>query len=304
MRMEALPAGARASVLMLASTVLFGLMIVCIRLASAYVHAFEVAFFRNLFGLVFALPLVARAGTASLRTTRWRLYVLRCLIGVTAMLTGFWAYVHLPLVQATALSYTAPLFVTIGAALVLGEAVHARRWTAVAVGFAGVLVMLRPGVVPLSTAAVVALCSACLTAGSAISIKSLSRTESTEGIVVYMVLLMTPMSLVAAVPVWAWPAPAALPWLVLTGPLGTIAHLCLTRAYKLGDASALTPITFVQLPVVALLAWSLFGERVDGWTLGGAGIICGSTLYIARREARLASRQVTDPAVARESIVR
>ena len=293
----------RASLLMVASAVMFAFMIICIRFAAREVHAFEATFFRNFFGLVFALPLLLRAGPRALHTSRLQLYVLRCLVGVGAMLTGFWALVHMPLVQAVALSYTTPLFVTIGAALVLGEVVRARRWTAVAVGFAGVLVILRPGAVPLTPAAVAAIVSAGLAASAAISIKFLARTESAEAIVIYMVLIMTPMSLVAAAPVWLWPSWSTMGWLALTGFFGTVAHWCLTHAYKLGDASALTPITFVQLPVVALLAWSLFGERVDLWTLLGAGIICASTLYIAHREARLDARQATDPRVASETPV-
>jgi drug/metabolite transporter (DMT)-like permease len=302
-RFHALSDGVRASMLMVASTVLFGLMVVCIRLAAAEVHAFEAAFFRNFFGLVFALPLLARGGWRTLRTRRLHLYLLRCLIGVGAMLTGFWALVHMPLVQAIALSYTSPLFVTIGAALVLGEVVRARRWTAVAVGFIGALVILRPGFVPLTPAAIVALVSAGLTAGAALSIKFLARTEATAAIVIYMVLIMTPMSLVAAAPVWVWPSGRTMLWLVLTGLFGTVAHWFLTRAYKLGDASALTPVTYVQLPVVALLAWLLFGESVDGWTVAGAGIICGATLYIAHREAIRAAPRAEDARVARETSV-
>jgi drug/metabolite transporter (DMT)-like permease len=280
---------------------LFAFMIVCIRFAAREVHAFEATFFRNFFGLVFALPLLGRAGVDTLRTNRLRLYFVRCIVGVGAMLSGFWALVHLPLVQAVALSYTTPLFVTVGAALLLGEVVRARRWTAVAVGFLGVLVILRPGLVPLTPASVAALASAGLAASAAISIKILARTESAEAIVIYMVLIMTPLSLLAAAPVWAWPSWHTTAWLVLTGFFGTSAHWCLTHAYKLGDASALTPITFAQLPVVAILAWWLFGEPVDVWTIGGAGIICGSTLYIVHREAQLAAPQVTDPRVASEA---
>lgn len=303
MRFSALSDSVRASSLMVTSTVLFAFMIICIRFASREVHAFEATFFRNLFGLVFAIPLVGRKGLRILRTNRLRLYLLRCTVGVGAMLSGFWAVVHMPLVQAISISYTTPLFVTIGAALVLDEVVRARRWTAVAVGFAGMVIILRPGVVPFTPAAMAAIVSAGLAASAAISIKFLARTEPAEAIVVYMVLIMTPLSLLAALPVWNWPSGATLSWLVLTGFFGTVAHWCLTHAYKLGDASALTPINFVQLPVVAVLAWWLFGEHVDVWTLVGAGVICGSTLYIAHREAQLAAPQVTDPRVASETPV-
>jgi len=303
MRFHALSDSVRASVLMASSAVIFGFMVVCIRLAAREVHAFEATFFRNLFGLVFALPLLARNGARTLRTNRLRLYFLRCVVGVGAMLTGFWALVHMPLVQAIALSYTTPLFVTIGAALVLGETVRARRWTAVLVGFAGVLVMLRPVAVPLTPAALAALASAALAASAAISIKFLARTEPAEAIVIYMVLFMTPMSLVAAAPVWTWPSGPTLAWLVLTGFFGTTAHWCLTHAYKLGDASAVTPLTFVQLPVVAVFGWALFHERIDLWTLAGVVIICGATLYITHREATLTAAVVTDPRIAGQTPV-
>ena len=133
----------RAIVLMTASTVLFGFMAVCIRLASKQLHAFEIAFFRNLFGFVFTLPLLAKHGPGLLRTHKLGLYFFRCCIGVVSMLSGFWAIAHLPLAQAIAISYSTPIFVTIGAVFFLGEVVRARRWAAVIVGFIGVIVLMR-----------------------------------------------------------------------------------------------------------------------------------------------------------------
>lgn len=285
---------ARAGWLMLGSTLCFALMAVAIRFAAQDVHAFEVVFFRNLFGLLFALPLLLRTGTHILRTNRLGLYALRCVIGLCAMLTGFWSLVHLPLAEAISLSYTTPLFVTIGAVLVLGEVVRARRWTAVAIGFVGALIILRPGVEALSTAALVALLSAALSASAAISIKFLARTEAPDAIVIYMVLIMTPLSLLPALPVWVWPTGETWLWLVATGLLGTLGHFALTRAYKLGDVSALQSINFVQLPIVAALGWWLFDENIDAYTALGAAIIFASTLYIAHREAVLARRVTTD----------
>lgn len=287
---------------MLASTLVFAGMAVTIRLAAEQLHAFEIAFFRNLFGLLFALPLLRRAGWRGLRSNRMGLYFVRCLIGLGAMLSGFWALVHLPLGQAIALSYATPLFVTIGAVLVLGEVVRARRWTAVAIGFVGVLIIVRPGISEVSPAALVALGSAALAASAAITIKFLSRTEPAEAIVIWMVLIMTPLSLLPALPVWTWPQGWQVwLWLVLTGLLGTAGHLLLTEAYKRGDVSALTPINFVQLPVVALLAWYLFDEGISRFTVIGASVIFASTFYIVRREAKLARRAVTDKPIAKHS---
>ncbi len=286
----------RASLLMLVSAVVFGLMSVSIRLAAIEgLHAFEIAFFRNLFGLIFALPLLYQAGWALLKTDKLKLYFVRCAIGLLAMLTGFWSLVHLPLSQAIAISYTTPMFVTIGAVLVLGEQVRRRRWTAVAVGFLGTLVILKAWNFReemLGTGAWIALLSAALAASAAISIKFLSRTEPANAIVIFMVLIMTPLSLIPAIPVWTWPSAWAWFWLVLTGLFGTLAHIALTKAYQQGDVSALTPINFVQLPVVSVFAWQLFGEVPDRYTLMGALIVFSASAYIAHREHVLARRAV------------
>ncbi len=291
----------RAAALMCLSAVLFGFMAITIRLASHQLHAFEIAFFRNFFGLMFALPLLWRAGIGIMRTDKLRFYFLRCFIGLGAMLTGFWALVHMPLAQAISLSYSTPLFVTIGAVLVLGEIVRIRRWTAVFVGFIGVIIIVRPGADSFSLDALIALSAAALSASAAISIKFLSRTEHPYAIVVYMVLIMTPLSLLPAIQVWHWPDLATWGWLVLTGLFGTTAHVAMTRAYQLGDLSALTPLSFVQLPVVALLAWLLFDEGLDRYTAIGATIIFASNVYIARRESQLARPTVTAADIGSES---
>ena len=284
---------------MLASACLFGCMAVVIRLASAELHPFEIAFFRNLFGLLFALPLLVRHGTGLLRTSKLPLYFFRSAIGIVSMLCGFWAIVNLPLAQAVSLSYSTPLFVTIGAVLVLGEVVRARRWTAVALGFVGVILILQPGA-DFSPGVLVALLAAALSAAVAISIKFLSRTEKPDAIVLYTTLLWVPLSLIPAL--WVWENPQGITWLwiVLAGFFGTAGHMCWARALQLGDASMLTPISFLQVPIVATAGYLLFDEHLDAWILVGAGIIFVANAYIAHREAQLARRAVTDPEIANE----
>lgn len=284
---------------MLASACLFGCMAVVIRLASAQLHPFEIAFFRNLFGLLFALPLLVRHGTGLLRTSKLPLYFFRSAIGIVSMLCGFWAIVNLPLAQAVSLSYSTPLFVTIGAVLVLGEVVRARRWTAVALGFVGVILILQPGA-DFSPGVLVALLAAALSAAVAISIKFLSRTEKPDAIVLYTTLLWVPLSLIPAI--WVWENPQGITWLwiVLAGFFGTAGHMCWARALQLGDASMLTPISFLQVPIVATAGYLLFDEHLDAWIIVGAGIIFVANAYIAHREAQLARRAVTDPEIANE----
>jgi len=294
----------RAALLMAVSAVFFGCMAIAIRLASKQLHAFEIAFFRNLFGALFALPLLLRHGYGLLRTDKLRFYFMRCAIGICSMLAGFWAIVHLPLAQAISLSYSTPLFVTIGAVIFLGEVVRARRWTAVLAGFLGVLVIVRPGAATFTTASLVPLFAAALSATTAISIKYLARTERADAIVLITTLLWVPLSLPTALLVWQWPRAEIWPWAILSGFLGTAGHMFWTRALKLGDVSMLTPISYLQLPVVALAGWLLFAEKLHGYTALGAAIIIASNLYIAQREARLARQQALAGAAVAETTAR
>jgi drug/metabolite transporter (DMT)-like permease len=280
----------RAAWLMLASTVVFGAMAIMIRLASAELHTFEVAFFRNFFGLVATLPLLARHGTMLLRTPRLGRYLFRCAIGLVSMFAGFWAIGHLPLAQAIALSYSSPLFVTIFAALLLHETVRARRWTAVALGFLGVVVVLRPGAESFNAFSLIAVGAAVFNGLVSIHIKELSRTEPADRIVFWTTFLWVLMSAPPAIAVWTWPQGRTWLWVVLAGLLGTGGHMLWTRALKLGEVTALMPISFMQLPLVAVAGYLWFGEVLDRWTVLGAAIIVGTNVYITHREADLARR--------------
>ncbi len=285
---------ARAALLMLGSTLFFGLMVVMIRLASATLHPFEIAFFRNFFGLMVALPLLLRHGPGFLQTTQLPKYLFRCLIGICSMLAGFWAISALPLAQAVSLSYSTPLFVTIAAAALLNERVRARRWTAVALGFIGVIIIVQPGTAHFSVGTLVAVLAAVLSSIVAIQIKQLSATEPADRIVIMTTLLWVPMSLLPALTVWQWPHGMAWLWVIAAGVLGTSGHMLWTRALKLGEVSALTPISFMQLPLVVVAGWWLFDEPLSRWTLIGAGIIFGANAYIAHRETVLAARSASE----------
>ncbi len=294
--MPMIPAHFRAAALMLASTMFFAMMVVAIRLASNDLHTFEIAFFRNFFGLIATLPLLIKHGPGLLRTTQLPRYVFRCLIGICSMLAGFWAIGHLPLAQAVSLSYSTPLFVTLAAAAMLNERVRARRWTAVVLGFIGVLIIVRPGSSQFSVDALIAILAAVMSALVAIQIKQLSQIEPADRIVLYTTLLWVPMSLFPALTVWEWPQGITWLWVIAAGFMGTGGHMLWTRALKLGEVSALTPISFMQLPIVVLFGWWLFDESLDHWTLIGAVIIFGANAYIAHREAVLSRRAASEAA--------
>ncbi|MGO4776380.1 DMT family transporter, partial [Lysobacter sp. 2RAB21] len=211
----------RAAGLMLASTLCFGGMAIAIRLSSQSLHTFEVAFFRNLFGLLAVLPLLLGAQRAELRTKQLPKYFVRCLIGICSMLAGFWAIGHLPLAQAISLTYSTPIFVTIAAVLFLHEQVRARRWLAVAAGFIGVLVIVRPGSAEFSIDSLAALLAAVLGGVISIQIKQLSRIDSANTIVLYTYAFWVPMSLLPALFVWQWPHGITWVWIVAAGVFGT-----------------------------------------------------------------------------------
>jgi drug/metabolite transporter (DMT)-like permease len=279
----------RAVLLMLASTVGFGLMAITIRLASDTRATTEIAFFRNLFGWLVLSLLILRPGKPLPRTQQLSRYLVRAMIGLASMLCGFWAIGHLPLSQAISLSYSTPLFVTIAAALWLGEKVRIRRWLAVLAGFIGVLVVLRPGS-HFDAGMLIALLAALLSALVAIQIKQLTRSDAPDTVVFYTYSLWVPLSLVPALFQWQWPHGIAWLWLALTGVFGTIGQVFWTRALRLGEVSALQPISFMQLPLVAVLGWWMFGEDLDRWTVIGAGIILAANAYIAHRETLLARK--------------
>lgn len=288
---------ARAALLMLGSTMFFACMAVVIRLASESLHVFEIAFFRNFFGMLAALPLLLKHGPGLLKTDQLPRYFIRCALGIGAMFCSFWAIGHLPLAHAISLTYSSPLFVTIAAVFWLGEQVRARRWSAVIVGFIGVLVIVRPGTDAFTAGSLVAVAAAILSGIVAIQIKQLSYTELADRIVLWTTLLWVPMSLLPALMVWQWPSGIVWLWVIASGLLGTGGHMLWTRALKLGDVSALTPISFMQLPVVAVAGWLLFSESLDRWTVIGAGIILAANAYIAHRETQLARRHATSAPV-------
>jgi drug/metabolite transporter (DMT)-like permease len=288
-RLVALPPIIQAMVWMIMGGIAGGIMNVVIREAAEELHPLEIVFFRNLFSLVFMVPFIARLGLGSLRTGKIGFFTLRAGVAFVSMVTWFIGITLVPLATATALNFTAPLFATVLAALLLGEQVRARGWRAIAIGLLGVLVILRP-FGPFDPNMLMLLASAATAAMGSITVKFLSRSESPVTIVTYMVIYLAPISLVPALFVWQWPTWHTLAYLVFLGLLGVASHLSVARALAVADASAIAPFEFMRLPYAALLGYLFFGERPDMWTWFGAAIIVASSLYVAHRESRL-SRQ-------------
>ena len=281
----ALPAPVLGALWMCAAACSFALMVVLVRHLTASFDPLQVVFFRNAFGLLAMLPWLIGHGPAALRTRRLGLHVLRAAIGIVAMVCWFTTLALLPLAQATALSFTAPIFTSVLAVLVLGEVMRARRWGAIALGFLGTLIILRPGLATLQPAALLAVATAMVWAGSTILVKVMARTESAGAIVTYLALFSTPLSFAAAWFVWQTPTPAELGWAALLGGAGSAGHLCLTRALASAEATAVMPFDYLRLPVVAVIAYVAFGEMPDFWVWLGGAVIALSGIYITHREA-------------------
>ncbi len=271
---------------MVVSGISFAAMTVLIRHQTGTMNPLQVAFFRNLFGLLFMMPWLWRAGLGGLKTRRLGMHGFRAMVGMIAMSCWFTAVSMMPVAEATALSFTAPLFATIGAALFLGETVRARRWSATAIGFVGVLIILRPGEMELGLPAALALIASAFISMAALTVKSLSRTEKASAIVVFMGLIMTPLSLIPALLFWTTPQPMDWLWFAALGLFATTGQLAMVRAFSSADISAVLPFDFFRLIFAAIFGFLFFSERPDRWTWVGAAIIFTATLYTAHREAR------------------
>ena len=282
----------QGAVWMVLACTFLGTMNTMVPFLAERLHPFEIAFFRNLGQIVFMLPWLMMSGLAVLKTNRIGTHLLRSVTGIIAMLCWFSALAMVPVAHATALSFTAPLFTTLGAALILGEVVRMRRWSATLMGFVGALVILRPGVETLDLGSILALAGSAAMAASALVIKSLSRTDSPSVMVLYMGVFMTLFSLPPALFVWVTPDGETLLWLAAMGGLATLAHICINRSFQVADASAVVPFDFVRLLVAAVLGYWFLGQAVDVWTWIGGGIIFVATAYITRREAQLAKQTV------------
>lgn len=275
----------RGIVLMVVATLSFSAMHTAIKyVSSTGLHPFEIAFFRNFFGLLALSPFFFRHGLAPLKTNRFGLHFGRVALNIGSMLAFFYAISITPLAEVIALSFAAPIFATFLAIVLLREVVGIARWGAILMGFAGTVVILRPGFEEITLGPILALLAAMTWGSAVIIIKSLSRTDSSVTITLYMVLLMTPLSLVPAVFVWEWPTWHQLFFLVLVGGFGTLGHLSMTQAIKLAPTNAVMPIDFVRLIWVAIIGYFIFGEVPDIFIWVGGAMIFASGLWIAHSE--------------------
>ncbi|GGE11921.1 hypothetical protein GCM10011529_17780 [Polymorphobacter glacialis] len=272
---------------MIVSCVAFASMWVMIRYASREMHAFQIVFFRNFIGTLVLLPMIL-SNKGLIRFSSLGRNVKRATSGFIATLATFYAVAHAPLATALSINYTAPLFATLGAVLFLGERIRFRRVAALVIGFIGMLVVVRPGALPLTPGVLAAVVSALSTAFSIVAIRALVASDDSRAVAAWTFILTTIPSLIVASFVWTWPAAHLYPLLALIGTAAAIGQLSLSRAFSLAEASAILPYDFVRFGLITGAGILLFGERMDALTIAGGAIILATTIYLAVREAQVA----------------
>ena len=201
---------------------------------------------------------------------------------------------RIPIAEVTAIGFTGPIFATVGAALFLGERLHARRIGAVLVAFGGAMIILRPGFEEVSMGALAQLAAAPWFAASLLIAKKLTEPETSPAIVAYLSILVTSALLPGALMNWRTPTLEELGWLFLTAGFATLGHLTMTQAFRVAEITVTQPFMFLQLVWATLLGYYVFAERPEVWVWVGGALIVASATYIAHREA-LAPRSRPEP---------
>jgi drug/metabolite transporter (DMT)-like permease len=294
-RFEAYPPNVQGAAWITLSALCFTVMGSLIKFLGGAIHSFEIAFLRCVIAFVFTLPFCLRVGTPAFRTERLPAHLGRAAVGMLAMFCGYYGLTKLPLADATAISFTRGLFMILVAVLLLGERVPARRWVATALGFAGVLIMVRPqGGGPVFASAIALLGAAFVSAGI-VFVKRLAATERPETILIYYNFTTTLLSLVPALAVWTTPTLAEFVLLGCVAALAGAGQFCTIRGYGIAEASAVAPFGYARLIFAALIGFVVFAEVPDRWSIAGAAIIAGCALYIALDEAKLRRRGGAGP---------
>jgi drug/metabolite transporter (DMT)-like permease len=259
-----------------------------IRLLSTQVESVQTAFFRAVISVILLLPMIAAGRVKPWHSKRIVGHFWRTAMGTGSMVLGFYAVSMLPLADATAIAFSQPLFSVVVAALVLGEKVRWRRWSATVIGFAGVLIMVRPGEGSLQLGALVALANAAAVSISILLVRRLSDSETPLMILTQFAIFSTILLTVPAILVWRWPDLWG--WALAVGIAlsATVGQYFWVQAFKAGEMSAVAPFEYMRLPFAVFVGWLIWGEMPVIWTYVGASIVIGSALYIAHREHQLA----------------
>jgi drug/metabolite transporter (DMT)-like permease len=253
---------------------------------------------RSLLGFVLLWPLLhASGGLQAMRTRRLGQQVARNAVHYAAQFGWFFALTLIPIAQVVAIEFTMPIWTALLAVTFLGERLGPARIGAVILGVVGVAVIVRPGLQHVDPGQLIALGAAVGFAISMILVKSLTRTDSTVAIIFWMLVVQAVIGIVPAVLVWRTPGAAVWPWIIVIALCGTYSHYCMTQALRHAEATMIVPMDFLRVPLTAVAGWLVYGERIDLFTVAGAGLILVANLLNLRRTTPAAKdpRMVTSP---------
>ncbi len=262
----------------------FTAMAIAVRELQRHMGSFEIVFLRSVVMLALVLAMLPRSGVAAIRTQRFGAHFSRNVIHFLGQVLWVYSIGVLTLATVFAIEFTMPMWTALLAWLFLKEKFTVPRLVQLALGFAGVLIILRPGGSAFHIAALGMVLGSLCYASSFIFTKRLSSTDSALAVLFWMSVIQTPISLVAALPQWVAPVGADAPWIVAIGIGSFSAHYCMTRAMKLVDAMVAVPIDFVRLPLIAVVGALFYAEPFDPLVMVGAAVIFAGTYYSLSRE--------------------
>jgi drug/metabolite transporter (DMT)-like permease len=264
----------------------FALMAIAVRELARTLGSFEILFLRSAVSLLIVLAVMAWLGLERPRTRRFGLHVVRNLLHFGGQYAWVYSIAVLPLATVFAIEFTMPVWSAVLAALLMGERLNHGRVVMLALGVAGILIILRPGIEAVPPAALVMLAGSFAYAATMIGTKQLAKTEPAAAVLFYMSLIQLPLAFVPALAEWVTPGPDDLPWIVAVGATGLSAHFCLTRSLRIAEATLVVPIDFLRLPLIAAAGMAFYGEPIELPILAGAAVIFAGTYYSIRRESR------------------
>ena len=283
---QSLPPNMRGAIFVVLGTAFFVLTDIAVKFAGDRIHPAQMAIFRYVVGFMLLIPLFVRTGPEQLKTKRIKLHFFRAIVASLGQAGMFFAVIHLHLADATAMTFTRPLFLTILAIFVLKEVVSGHRWGATIIGFGGVIVMMRPFGGEIDIAWFVALFTAFLFASGLIIIRVLARDDPPGTILFWYHIFGALIFAGPAAYVWVQPTPVEWLWLILIATFTAIGMNFFVRGFSVGESSLMGTMEYIRLVLAVIAGYVIFFEIPDLWTGVGALIIVGATLYITRHEAR------------------
>jgi len=278
----------KIAIFLIIISVFFGtLMLTFLKLAQEEVNVYVAGFFRFILGLIIISPYIVKTKFTVFKTSHFKKHFVRSVLNLPAMLLYFSTLVMLPIEKVTAISFVAPLIVTVLAVLFLGEKIYIYRTLALILGFSGMLIILRPGFIDISIGVYMALFSSFLWSVVIIITKKISKEDSSITILSYQSVFMSIFSFIIVLFFWETPSSKTFFYLFLAALSGTILHLALNHAYKLVDVSMTQPYSFLSLIFASIIGFLVFSEMPDLFTWLGASIIFLGVLIISYREMKL-----------------